>query len=237
MARGVTRAEMGLAVIVILLATFLTGLYTAYNELEARSSQLAEDYEALRSRYEHLNATYQELLARYQALNESYHELLSHLTGNITLRIINDRDYFTVAKELVDRANESIYVIMYVMKYDADDPVDPANDLIRALRIAHDRGVEVAIILEGAEWVRPTNEPAYNYFVEHGMNVTWDPEGVTTHCKLIVIDRYIVLLGSHNWTESALSYNHETSVLIISREVAELEITYFNQVWAEATGS
>ena len=123
---------------------------------------------------------------------------------------------------------------MYVVKYDPDDPDDPVNVLLWALGNASVRGVEVAVIIEGE--TAEMSQKAYDYLARVGVNATWDPGGVRTHCKLVVIDRYLVLLGSHNWTESALSYNHETSVLIRSEEAAEEEIRYFNQVWAEAKG-
>ncbi|MEK7290856.1 MAG: phospholipase D-like domain-containing protein, partial [Planctomycetota bacterium] len=42
-----------------------------------------------------------------------------------------------------------------------------------------------------------------------------------THNKILVIDNYITIVGSTNWTYSALKKNHEASVLIKSRSVAE----------------
>ena len=36
----------------------------------------------------------------------------------------------------------------------------------------------------------------------------------------MVIDRYITIVGSTNWTYSALRKNHEASVIIRSRDVA-----------------
>ena len=213
---GIARSQLAMGSLVIILVALLMGLFAAYSELQAR--------------YEELQALYSELEEDYSELEQDYLELLQ--SRNTTVIVINDRDYFSIAYDLVQAANESIYVIMYVLKYDPGDPVDPVNDLVWALGNASQRGVEVAVIIENETW--ETSQAAYDYFVKVGVNVTYDPGGVRTHCKLVVVDRYIVLIGSHNWTESALSYNHETSVLIISKEVAEEEIRYFNEIWAEA---
>jgi len=178
-----------------------------------------------------LYSAYTDLKADYEELKHDYERLVAEAD----VVILNDRDYYRVAHELVEAANESIYVIMYVVKYDPGDADDPVNVLLWALGNASERGVKVAVIIEGE--TAETSQRAYDYLAKVGVNATWDPKGVRTHCKLVVVDRYLVLLGSHNWTESALSYNHETSVLIRSEEAAEEEIRYFNAVWAEAKGS
>lgn len=207
MAKKVPKSTAALSLLVVLLSAALWFFYTAYRNLEA-------SYGELRHRYE-------ELLAQ-----------------NATVIIINDRDYFDVARELVEKASKSIYVIMYVLKYKPGDPDYPVNQLVWALGNACQRGVEVSVILEGDvyEGGVMVNQAAYDYFVSVGVNVTFDSGHVRTHCKLVVVDELMVLVGSHNWTEYALERNHEASVLIISEEVAEEEIEYFNELWAEATG-
>ena len=173
---------------------------------------------------------YTDLKTDYEELRQEYLYLLNQ---NSTVIIINNRSYCQVALELVRAANVSIYVIMYVLKYDPGDKADPANELVWALGNASKRGVEVAVILEGSVSV---NQAAYDYLSAVGVNVTYDSPHVTTHCKLMVIDHRLVLVGSHNWTESALWYNNEASVLIVSEEVAGREEEYFNKVWEEAQG-
>jgi phosphatidylserine/phosphatidylglycerophosphate/cardiolipin synthase-like enzyme len=50
--------------------------------------------------------------------------------------------------------------------------------------------------------------------------VKLDGESTTDHMKLVIIDDEIVYVGSHNWSESSLYYNTETSVKIVSEQVA-----------------
>lgn len=71
-----------------------------------------------------------------------------------------------------------------------------------------------------------------DYLEQNEGPIKLDPKkGVTAHVKIMVIDGKHVFVGSHNWTESALSYNNEYSVLIHSRQVAEEIIEYFVNLW------
>jgi len=52
------------------------------------------------------------------------------------------------------------------------------------------------------------------------------------HAKVVVIDGRCVVIGSHNWTESALRYNHEVSVLICSSDLAKEVKEYIESLWS-----
>lgn len=205
-------------------------LLASYEQLKAEHQALLEDYEELKAEYDQLSEDYEELTSEYQDLLEAYQELIS---SSAYIQVINNADYFPVAKELIELANKSIHVIMFYLKYDPRDPEDPVNELIWAMGNATLRGVKLHVILEDSVH---DNVRAYNYFARIGANVTFDKSGVRTHCKLVIIDCLYVLIGSHNWTESALWWNNETSVLIKSAEVAEAFLEYFNKIWAQATG-
>jgi len=65
------------------------------------------------------------------------------------------------------------------------------------------------------------NLDAYNYLLSNCVNVKLDTESNTDHLKLVIIDNRVVYVGSHNWSESALYYNHETSLEIVSEQIAQ----------------
>ena len=149
------------------------------------------------------------------------------------IRNLTDREYYYSIMEDIRSANSSIMVAMYSMVYDPDDSFDWANDLIRELVYARERGVNVTVILEYRTYYgeyMDRNLDAYNYLSANGVNVLLDNDTETDHMKLVIIDDYIVYVGSHNWSESGLYYNKETSIRIVSPEIAKEFKEYFQTI-------
>ena len=146
----------------------------------------------------------------------------------VSVQTLSDQNYYFSVLEDIQKANSCIYVAMYSMIYDPDDSYDWANDLIRELVNARQRGVNVNVIIEYRTYYgyMDGNLEAYDYLSANGVNVKLDNETDTDHLKLVIIDDKIVYVGSHNWSESALYYNHETSVRIVSEEIAQTFIEY-----------
>ena len=130
--------------------------------------------------------------------------------------------YYHSIKNDLKKANETIFVAMCSMIYDPDDSFDWANDLISELVYADERGVNVSVVIEYRTYFgyMDDNLEAYNYLLTNNVDTQIDNETTTDHMKLVIIDNKIVYVGSHNWSESALYYNHETSVKIVSEEIA-----------------
>ena len=143
-----------------------------------------------------------------------------------------DKNYFTTLMNWLDRANVSIHVIMYVVKYDPKDPNDPVDQILSKLVDAYKRGVDVRIVVD--DETRDSCPETLEFLQSQGIPVKLDESsGRTTHTKLVIIDDKVVFVGSHNWTESALKYNHEASMLIISSDIAEQFEEYFESIWSK----
>ena len=172
------------------------------------------------------NSKIAELLAEIDTLNSKIQELEEKL--NYEVHVLVDQIYYYSVRYNLHNANSSIIVVMYSMVYDPDDLFDWANDLIRELVNAEKRGVNVTVIIEYRTYYgyMDRNLEAYNYLLSNGVNVKLDYEPDTDHLKLVIIDGKIVYVGSHNWSEASLYYNHETSVEIISEEIAQIFLQY-----------
>jgi len=145
------------------------------------------------------------------------------------LYILNDRDYYPTLMRYLERANKSIYIMMYVFKSDTDTIARIVDVLVRKAK----QGVDVKVILENSI---EDNELTYQSLKSGGVRVVYDPKAVTTHSKLVVIDGYVVFVGSHNFSYSAMMKNHESSVMIVSEEIASAETEYFMSVLAACSG-
>jgi phosphatidylserine/phosphatidylglycerophosphate/cardiolipin synthase-like enzyme len=154
------------------------------------------------------------------------------------VQLVVDTQYFQIAKKIIQEAKHSIQVMMFEMGYYDKYPNTPSNLLIKELIDAKKRGVRVEVILEvkeGEDRATKRNRQTGKILSEGGVDVIYDSLSKTTHTKLMVVDGHLTLLGSTNWTYYAMINNHEASVLIRSKEVAEELIDYFNRV--KATGS
>lgn len=167
------------------------------------------------------------------------------VSNNTKIMALNDRDYYTVAMEKINSAKKSIHMVMYEIRWYGNPEGNPRDvcQLANALVNAQKRGVKVKIILDDGRGYGFSNndlvDAAKNwssYFKSHGIEVRFDWSNETTHDKLIIIDGEIVIVGSTNWSQSALNYNHEANALIESKEVANEYEKYFNNLWEKYQG-
>ncbi|NQT29550.1 MAG: hypothetical protein HQ596_03150 [Candidatus Saganbacteria bacterium] len=121
---------------------------------------------------------------------------------------LNGRDYFTKTLEEINQAQESIYIVMYLIDIDEKDLNGPVRGLISALNDASIRNVEVTVILEENKKNKEASLLLTSAKVQFGV------PGQFIHSKVVIIDETDSILGSHNWTKAALCGNIETSVLI-----------------------
>ena len=146
--------------------------------------------------------------------------------------ILSDKEYFPKALELVQGAEKNIYVAMYVAKYDPEDPDDPVNDLLSVLASARQRGLDVRVLVD--DETLESYPQTIGFLKSQGVLVRLDEShAIRMHAKLLIVDGKHVLVGSHNWTESALKYNHEATAYVRSQEVGSEATEYFMELWEE----
>ncbi len=149
---------------------------------------------------------------------------------------INNQEYVPAVMDCLNRATQSIRVIMFLARRYSTYPESPSNRLLAALTQAQKRGVDVEVILEGGGKdevlgkAGQNNRSAMEYLEKSGVKVFSDSKERTTHCKICVVDGRYTIVGSTNWTHAALTTNNETAVLIDSPEVAAAYGAYFEQV-------
>ncbi len=143
--------------------------------------------------------------------------------------ILLDKAYYTSLIKDLSQAHESIKIIMYLFK--ATDYKSALPDhIIDMLVQKHAQGVNVSMLLNidqgysthgGGYTLNDTNLHTAKLLQAKGINVYFDSPQRTTHAKVVIIDKKIVYIGSHNFTQSALRYNHEASVRIVSPSIAK----------------
>ncbi len=144
------------------------------------------------------------------------------------IELLADEDYAPALQRILGQARQSIDVTMFscVLPKDAG-PTHPVRKILDQLIAKAAAGVEVRVVLDRG--IPPSRQRpgdvapstvAASFLRDAGIAVRWDEDERTTHSKSLVIDGRWCVVGSTNWTASALRHNREQSLLCDSPELA-----------------
>lgn len=138
--------------------------------------------------------------------------------------ILANEEFLPVLLKAIDEARDEI--IMSIFSFKAGEHKNSYPDRIAShLAGAVKRGVKVFVVLETtsdkSDGLDIQNRKTGKLLEEKGIKVFFDSPRKTTHTKLSVIDQRLIFLGSHNFTQSALKYNNEISVLLERPDMAQ----------------
>ncbi|MGC8954208.1 MAG: phospholipase D-like domain-containing protein [Desulfurococcus sp.] len=154
------------------------------------------------------------------------------VNNTCSLNLLLDREYYDAVLRTLGGANRSVYIMMYVVKYDPNERGDPVNILLETLEKLKNRGVDVKIVVDD-ETYKSYKDTTIRYLLSNNIPVRLDESSaITTHTKMVIIDNSTVILGSHNWTESALMNNHEASIETNCTSIVSKALSYFDNIWA-----
>ena len=108
------------------------------------------------------------------------------------------------------------------------------NPLWEPLLKAVARGVRVRALLDASDWapsITEKNRPTIAFLNEHGIDARFDDPAVTTHAKLVIVDREVVVLGSSNWNRYAFTEQEQANVRVEDRTVGAVFSEYFDRLW------
>jgi phosphatidylserine/phosphatidylglycerophosphate/cardiolipin synthase-like enzyme len=150
--------------------------------------------------------------------------------------ILTNEEFLPVLLKSIDEAQDEIIISIFSFKADENKNSYPdriASHLARAVK----RGVKVLVVLETtsdkSDGLYIQNRKAGKFLEEKGIKVFFDSPRKTTHTKLTVIDQRLIFLGSHNFTQSALKYNNEISVLLDRPDMAQNVRNYIMKIIKE----
>ncbi|MBF8743415.1 MULTISPECIES: cardiolipin synthase ClsB [Pseudomonas] len=111
----------------------------------------------------------------------------------------------------------------------------PGYRLMRELRNAARRGVEVVLILQGQpdmRWVRALSRLLYNYLLRDGVRIHEYCQR-PLHGKVALVDDQWATVGSSNLDPLSLSFNLEANLLIRDRAFNQTLYAHLNQLATE----
>ncbi|MEN8141087.1 MAG: phospholipase D-like domain-containing protein [Thermodesulfobacteriota bacterium] len=152
--------------------------------------------------------------------------------GHGQIMVLADDDYFPTLLRFIRGARSSIEMTMFLFKR-GTRPANRPRQLAAELVKARQRGVRVRLVLDNSDWnegVSRDNKKTARYLRRHGVEVRLDSPSTTNHTKMVIIDDRFSFVGSHNMTNSALSRNHEMSLLLDNPRLARQLQTYIKNI-------
>jgi phosphatidylserine/phosphatidylglycerophosphate/cardiolipin synthase-like enzyme len=125
----------------------------------------------------------------------------------------------------INAAQKSIYVQAYSFT---------STPIMRALNAAHERGVDVKVILDKSQ-VRARKYTSAKYFKNHDIPVWIDYEPEIAHNKVMIIDESEVITGSFNFTNAAQFRNAENVLIVKNKELAKKYMDNWKDRWTHST--
>jgi len=146
--------------------------------------------------------------------------------------LLEDEEYYKTLLDVIKRANKSVYVAMYVIKYDPCERLkeDPVNMILYKLCKLKSKGLDIKVLVDDTTY--KSYYETIEYLKDCGIDIKLKPKEVSrAHLKVVIIDGRYLFVGSHNWTESALWFSKEVTVLTTDPKLISEALDYFNDLW------
>ena len=124
---------------------------------------------------------------------------------------------------LIENAKNSIKIVVFDWRWYPNDPANPVQLFNQAIIRAKRRGVNVKVVTNISDIIKILTTEK----IEAKKPAT--PKLI--HSKMMIIDDKILILGSHNYTQSAFTMNHEISAIIKGREDLAGFLKFFNDLF------
>jgi phosphatidylserine/phosphatidylglycerophosphate/cardiolipin synthase-like enzyme len=124
---------------------------------------------------------------------------------------------------LIDQAKSTIDVVVFDWRWYPQNPGSPVQLFNQAIARAVKRGVIVRAIANTPQII--------NILKEVGVKAKKLETPHLIHAKIMIVDDQFLVIGSHNYTETAFLMNFEVSVIIEDEKVIKRVKEFFNNLY------
>jgi len=139
------------------------------------------------------------------------------------IETIIGRQFPTKVIPLIDKSSKSIDVIVFDWRWYPQDPGASVQLFNQAIVRAVRRGVKVRVITNSGDIVSILNDLGCQAKKLISKNLV--------HAKMMLIDSETVIVGSHNYTQSAFQMNYELSVILDKPENISDYFSFFDNLY------
>lgn len=142
----------------------------------------------------------------------------------VTVSFSRPEDTSSLLQYWIGKANVTIQLMVMLITQD---------ELASSLIDAHERGVDVDVIIDDDWYSSPGSD--YQDILDAGIDIRGDERGGFMHHKVMIIDGYIVVTGSYNWSASAEDSNDENLLILKSTVIATEYLEEFDRILAQTS--
>lgn len=139
------------------------------------------------------------------------------------MKAIIGSEFPAVVENFINQAQKSIDIIVFEWRYYPNEPGNIAQKFNEAIIQARRRGVKVRALVNFAHIL--------NYLKLNDIEAKQLNDTKLLHCKLMIIDDKIAVVGSHNYTHAAFQINKELSIQFEITEETKDILNYFSTLW------
>lgn len=148
---------------------------------------------------------------------------VAHAAPNVQVGFSPEGSARELVLKVIGSAHKSIQMIGYSFQ---------APDITQALVAAHQRGVDVRVVVDKRRNQGKVSQAAINYAATHGVQMRIDGHYHIQHDKTIIVDGQTVETGSFNYAPSAETQNSENVVVLRHMpDVARQFIMHWQSRW------
>jgi phosphatidylserine/phosphatidylglycerophosphate/cardiolipin synthase-like enzyme len=123
----------------------------------------------------------------------------------------------------IDNAKKSIKIVVFDWRWYPNDPANPCQLFNQSIVRAIGRGVRVSVVANNFDIIETLKEVGASAKKLVTKNLV--------HAKLMIIDDLLVIIGSHNYTQSAFTMNYEISAMYEDAESAKMFSGFFQNLY------
>ena len=139
------------------------------------------------------------------------------------MQTIIGKNYPKLVIPLIEKAVKSIKIVVYDWRWYENEPANPCQLFNASIVRARKRAVSVQACVNSNAIAQPLKT--------NGIDVKIPISSNLIHTKFIIIDDKILIMGSHNFSQSAFTTNFETSVIIDEPLQIQEFVSFFSSIW------
>jgi len=173
---------------------------------------------------------------RWLNRHERRQQLLASTQKTTGALLMNDA-YVESTKAAIEAATTSISLMVFLGVASDGEIGQAPLPLVEALEAAANRpGMKVSVILDQDDDGQPYKSALINRALvkrlqASAVQVKFDTKETLLHSKVLIVDRKVCVVGSHNWTRASFTRTHELSVRLDNAVVAGEYQDRFDALW------